>query len=332
MPKITTTALAFLTALALIAIASSSASAAAWFVGGEELPTGSKAALAATAKVDTAFVLSIPKVSLKIACKGTTFGTQSAEIIGTESGKAKSLTFEGCETIEPATGCAIEGQPQSITTVPLNIAVANFTKKPADRLTLQAQTKSTLAEVTFSEKNTCALTGSEPLKGTVTFGVPKGQEASTQQVIEGLGSMENNSLEIAGGKAYVATGAASFTLATSSPFAALGGLQPQKFTYEVSIPKEESLETTVVYKDDEPVFPGTSLIIREEPTLGGEASWTAGTQGTRVCKIDLTLNPNETCTYKAKFSSGAKAKSLPDYFGEVVLDGTTVTLVGNVTS
>ncbi len=217
--KIKVVLTAFLVVLAVNAVATSSASAG-WVVEGTELAEGSKAALATTAKVTTATILSMPSLKTKITCKGSLLKGETAEIIGTTTLKAKSLTFEGCETLEPKTGCELESQPKSIPTNPLvatTVAGATF---PENGLTFTAQTKTVLANIAFKEKNTCALEGEEPVKGAVTLNLPTGEEELSAQTIQGLGSTENNSLEVGGTKAYIENGAAILKLASGNKWRA----------------------------------------------------------------------------------------------------------------
>jgi hypothetical protein len=187
-----------------------------WFVAGSKL--SSSAALATTAKVDSSPTLKI-KVggsSIKVSCKGTILSSVSPEIRATNELKAKSLTFEGCETTEPATGCKLEGQPVSIKTEPIKATDKAGPKSPEARLTFTPQTKKALAALAFSEKNTCAFDESEPLNGAVTLKAPTGQNEEASQAIEGLGSVENNSLELAGNKAVIEGGRTLLKLTSGS--------------------------------------------------------------------------------------------------------------------
>jgi hypothetical protein len=187
---------------------------AVWHVGGAALTTA--AALATTAKVDSAPKLSIVTTggTVQIQCKGTVLKGAKPEIMVVDEGLAESLTFEGCETISP-TKCALAGQPTSIKTNPLR-AFAKTLTKSIDRIAFLPATKKTFAEIPFSETNTCALNETEPINGSVTVGAPTGQEERVEQAIEGLGSVENNSLETAGNKAFLEGGSILLKLASGS--------------------------------------------------------------------------------------------------------------------
>jgi hypothetical protein len=69
----------------------------------------------------------------------------------------------------------------------------------------------------FSETNTCAFNGEEPVTGSLVAGAPTGQLSLLAQALTGLGSTEgNNSLQIASQKAYLDGGKALLTLASDS--------------------------------------------------------------------------------------------------------------------
>jgi hypothetical protein len=200
-------------ALAFSVLVASSASAG-WFLEGAELPAGSKAALASTGKVAETSTLLAPALELAVVCGSSTLDSTSPEIIGENTLKASALKFLACNTTKPTSGCALEVTNQVITTLPLKATVREATV-PADRLLVTPQTKTTLAEIPFSEANTCALAGLQPVKGSLTLNAPTLQEEQAEQPIEGLGSTENNSLELAGGnKIYIDKGKVLLKLAT----------------------------------------------------------------------------------------------------------------------
>jgi hypothetical protein len=208
---------ALVAALTFSAIAASSAPAVAanWFVGGVELAAGATAGLATTAKVDTPILLAIPAAKIKVQCKGGLLGGTSPEIVGTNSGRATALIFEGCETVEPPTKCVLTGQPTNINTEPVKLAVAKGLKAPEDRLTVTPSTKSTFMLLPFSGTNTCAFDAETPVKGAVTMSMPTGESEEAAQALEGVGSLENNSLEAIGFKIFI-TGRALLKLNSGS--------------------------------------------------------------------------------------------------------------------
>lgn len=220
MTKIKLTIMALTGTLALSATAVSSASAA-WFVNGTELTSGRTAALATTATVDSAAVLSVPAVGVEVECKSTILNATKPEILGgTSTGKAESLVFGGCETVKPTSGCELESQPIKITTSPITATASlRAGHAPADLIVFSPQSGKELAEIPFDVTDTCAYAGEEPVKGKVLVNAPTGQSEEELQAIEGLGSAEgNDSLEIGGDKAYLEGGDASLALASCSPW------------------------------------------------------------------------------------------------------------------
>ncbi len=211
------TAVVVLYAVTGLSALGSTPASANWFVGGTELADGSKVGLATTAKVDTAEVTTLPKLKIKVQCNTPTLANVEApEIIGRNEVRAKSIIFEGCATIEPATGCPLEGQPSRVPTEPVKAVLTRGPAAPADRAVLTPQTKTLFAVVLFAEKDICAFEGKEPIQGAVTLALPTGQTEETSQAIEGLGSVENNSLELGGAKMFVERGKALSKLASGS--------------------------------------------------------------------------------------------------------------------
>jgi len=211
------TKIALVTVFAALAlsVAVASASAAEWKVNGTVLK--GSAALATTARVDTDAVLKIvaPGQTVRVLCKGGILSGAKPEINATNKGMAESLTFEGCETVEPATKCVLEGQPVKIKTEPIT-AEAKAGTKGDDKVLFTPLTKKAFATLPFSEHNTCFLNESEPVNGAVTIDAPFGQTESFAQAIEGQGSSENNSLEVAGDKSFIEGGRALLQLASGT--------------------------------------------------------------------------------------------------------------------
>lgn len=210
------------TMLMLFAVFAVSATAAAtasanWFVNGTELTT--TAALSTTAKVDESTKLLVPNLEdLTIECTSSILSGEAPLINGANgTGAAKSLKFETCNTTKPATGCALATKNETIKTSAVSARAFLATTAPADRVLFSPQAGKIFTEVAFNEGNTCALAGLQPVKGAVTIGAPTGQTEELAQAITGLGSVENNSLEIGtGNKAYLVGGSALLTLASGS--------------------------------------------------------------------------------------------------------------------
>jgi hypothetical protein len=230
--------------LAFSGVAASSASAA-WFVEGTELGAGSTAAVATAAVVDESLALLVPAVSdLKIECSASTLDGVSPEIVGGNTAKASSLKFLSCNTTHPASGCALEVTNQAITTLGIN-AAGKEASYPDGKLLVSPQTKNTLANFSFNEANTCAFAGVQPVKGSLTLNAPTLREEKVTQLIEGQGSVENNSLEIgSGNKAFVVGGKVLLKLASEKEFA----LFAPSNLFEWSVAQNKKIVTFTVKK------------------------------------------------------------------------------------
>lgn len=206
--------MALLATFALSAVAASSASAD-WFVEGALLLGLAK--LASTAKVDqnASLLVVTGTTHVTVVCSGSVLSGVGAEIFGRDKGSATSLTFEGCSTTAPVTKCILTNQPTSIKTEPIEATATLGPASPEVRVTFKPKTKNLFASIPFDSSNTCALSAPEPVKGSVTIGAPIGRTESADQPIQGLGSVENNSLEVgAGNKAFISGGKALVRLET----------------------------------------------------------------------------------------------------------------------
>jgi hypothetical protein len=200
-----------LIACAFSAWGATSASAG-WFVGGTQLTTSAR--LATAEVVDEIPTILVPAIEdLSFTCSGGTFDNASPEIIAGNSVKAQALTFLECKTIKPATGCALASE--TIGTVPIT-AVASLGPGEEVRVKYLPQTKSIIAEVEFLDTNSCAFDGLEGVKGSITEGIPKGQLEAATETLVGLGSVENNSLEVANSKIIIKGGRGLVKLASGS--------------------------------------------------------------------------------------------------------------------
>lgn len=208
MPATAKTILAvFLVALATSALAADAASAE-WFVSGTKLTT--TAALATSAVVDTTGTWELPVPKIGVDCEGPLDLKLLLLPPGSFHG---TFTWLHCRAL-PASTCSL-----SSPTIQSESVEGTVTKGPGaseDRATIAPSTKAILATISFAETGGCPLVGEQPVKGSVTLGVPKGQIEEATQAIEGLGSVENNSLEVAGSKVYLEGGRALVKLASAS--------------------------------------------------------------------------------------------------------------------
>lgn len=215
MPAKTKMALtAFLAALALSAIAADAASAE-WFVNGTKLTT-TAAALATSSVLDTPVSWELPVPKVGVDCSGPvdySFG----QVLRGGNLDATTITWLHCLAL-PAGVCSLASTASVIQSEPLTGTLTKGPGASEDRLTIRPVSKAVLATIPFAETEggSCPVSGEQPVKGSVTLSLPKGQVEEATQVVEGLGSVENNSLEVAGDKIYVEGGKALVKLASGS--------------------------------------------------------------------------------------------------------------------
>jgi hypothetical protein len=216
-----TTLLAAAAALALSALLAGPASAG-WFIEGAELGSGHSAALASLPGVDENIILNTPTLGIKVSCKGAIHIT-NGRIAEPETTYADKIMFLDCKTVAPTpTKCNLnEGGSKliSITTRPVLALAAEGSSFPQGRLTLKPETGKVLVEIPFEEGTGCVIEGSQPIKGSVTLNAPTLQEEHVTQPVEGLGSIENNSLELGTSKAYLENGKTLLQLASGKAVA-----------------------------------------------------------------------------------------------------------------
>jgi hypothetical protein len=169
-----------------------------WMAGGKDVPSGTNLQISLVATVHEAPVLNVPSLKIKLSCTG--LDVEEGFIIGGSSlDKAGSLKFLGCKVIEPVSStCVLAEEVIKVSAV---LSKATLFGTLAARILFSPEQGNLFAEVPFSEANTCALSGNEPVKGRVTVAAPLGQDELLLQPIEGLGETENHSLEIAAGNA-----------------------------------------------------------------------------------------------------------------------------------
>jgi hypothetical protein len=192
--------------LALIVMFADTASAS-WFVEGEELLAGASAALASLPTVDESLILNTPGKGIKIECKGAIHLT-NGRIAPPDLAYVGSIQFLSCSTVSPSpTACKLEPSSTSITTTALLALVTGGPSAPEDRLVYKPETGKLLANIPFKEETACALEGKATLNGQVILKALTLGEKHIVQPIEGLGSTENNSLELGtGNKTFVEKG------------------------------------------------------------------------------------------------------------------------------
>jgi len=215
MPRAKLMLAAFAVALALSAIGTASASADSWFVGGTKVGDTAKIALNSKAVVDERAVLNAPGLSLKVSCGGLT--GVGAALIGLDAGEAASLIFSECSEIEPS-NCKV--QPTTVETEPVTaLAVLGLlpnSKTETTFINFKPKSGNVFASITFT--GTCAFAGTQPVNGLVKLEAPGAETEATSHILQGIGSIENNSLQIAGNKAFIEKGKALVSLASGATF------------------------------------------------------------------------------------------------------------------
>jgi hypothetical protein len=178
--------------------------------------TEGDAALTTAAVTDGTIKILVPSVEdLTIECAGSRLDSENLQIEDVDKGFASKLTFLACSTTKPATGCALENQPTAISTNPI-LVLAALRSGEEDKITVTPETGCIFTAISFNEADRCAFDGLEALKGAFTLGVPTGQLELESQTIVGLGSVENNSLDVSTLPAYIVGGRALLKLASGS--------------------------------------------------------------------------------------------------------------------
>jgi hypothetical protein len=191
-----------------------------WFVDGTALTKSTQTlALSTTAQVDESTFFNVPSLKTRLTCTGgpnKMLTVVRPYIQGPNTGGAESLIFEGCSEIEPS-GCHLEVGHEAIETVPVVATLETASKAPEDRMHMAPKTGKIFVNLLF-EKSSCALSGEQPIGGSVVLAVPRGQTELAMQPIAPLGTTENNAIEIAGNKAYLEKGRALLSLASRLPW------------------------------------------------------------------------------------------------------------------
>ena len=198
------------TVLALCVVASASASASQWYVGGKAL-SGSTGLTEAT-KVEESVSFTIVAFNAKITCTSASLEGEKgklADIIAPGSIGIQSLVLKGCTESSPA-HCSV---PTQIETDPLTGQLALGTS-PADTIALTAKGN---VFVTFEiSGGTCAIAGEKPMAGKFTLLAPTGQEEQIEQTLTAQGSNEKPAGTTMAGSPVYLSGKLKVKLASAS--------------------------------------------------------------------------------------------------------------------
>jgi hypothetical protein len=215
-------AAALLAALTLSAVAAGTATADEWFIEGAKLAAGKSAAIATAAPVDEFAKLRIQPGSaseVEVECTGANVIASEAYISSGTGGMAKAVTFEKCSIVKPTTGCALEGQPTTIKTGTLGVTILLVPGAKPTKISVNIHPLSgtTFTSISVAAGSTCLNgEGEKPVKGSVLLLWTGGETEAVTHNIMAQGSVENNSLEVAGNKAIVEGGASLVKLASGS--------------------------------------------------------------------------------------------------------------------
>lgn len=205
-------------AVALSAIAVGSASADEWFVENAKLAAGKSAALATDAPVDQFAKLRIQPGSsseVQIECTGANLVGEEAYISSGTGGMAKSLVFQKCSVVKPTTKCALVGQPTTVATNALGVTTLLAGPNTKVSINIHPLSGTEFTELKFTSTSSC-VAEEAPVKGSVLILSSDGATEAVTHTIMAQGSLENNSLEVAGDKSIIEGGLALVKLASGS--------------------------------------------------------------------------------------------------------------------
>lgn len=185
-----------------------------WFVGGTKTVDTGKVIVSSHWTVGLSFLWTDPGIALHFSCGHVT--STSMALVGLDVSEAEHITFTSCSEIEPST-CKIEPaeiETTAVTTLP-TLALLPGSKKEETFLTFKPKSGNTLASINFT--GSCAFAGEHPINGEVKLVAPGLETEEASHTLAGLGSTEgNNSLELAGQKAFIEGGRALLTLASGA--------------------------------------------------------------------------------------------------------------------
>jgi hypothetical protein len=185
--------------LALCVVASASASAAEWHVGGKSL-TG-KATLSETVKVTENTTITVPALKVKIVCTSAGLsGKEKNAILAPDTLEMEELYFTGCKLSEPTT-CTIE---EEIGTESLAGTLSTVSGSSSeDKLVLEPKAHKTFGSIAFI--GTCTEKGDDPIgNGTLTLLAPSGQTEAAEQTFNSSG--KESGMKLLGDPLYISGG------------------------------------------------------------------------------------------------------------------------------
>jgi hypothetical protein len=296
---------AVLCALSVVAGLAAGSASAEWFTGNTKLATGSKVALNPVGVVEKPEVFAAPSLGLKITCGAEVLTSEAPEIIGPNAFRAKRLSFEDCETTNPAKGCELESQPTTIASLPVKGTETKGAKEPEATLAVEPQSKKTFFEISFKEEDTCALAGAQPVMGKVTLAAPTGGEQLVEQYVEGMGT-KSSGLTIGSTPVYLESGGIGFAVNGLEPFP-IGNIAEPTFPGVTSFPtslvfEKENQIKSITFLD---ANPGSSTHVLAAATIPDlMASYSAFSIYKDGCKgVVLKGRDENTCTIQVEYKN-----------------------------
>jgi hypothetical protein len=187
-----------LAALAAGAIGVSSASAEEWKVEGAPIAAGHSVGLASLPKIDLSLILhfKVGEVSILILCGG--IHLINGRILPPNMDFVEAIDFLNCHTISPTpTNCQLTGGQTTLTLI-ITGPLLSF-QRSLTRALFRPESGKIFTEIPFQEGTSCAVEGAVPVKGELIGGTPTLNESRAEQGLVGLGSEENNNLEVGSG-------------------------------------------------------------------------------------------------------------------------------------
>ncbi len=191
-----------------------------WLISGEEIPAGSRAALATSAKVDEQPKLAAGGVT--ITCSGEVIHLAGASLVAPSSMEAESIEFTSCSVTSGECGLSTS----TIKSVPLH-AETTLDGTSAAKSSFSPKTKTILATIGYTGEK-CALLGTQPVTGKAVALAPTGQEEKTVQLAK---YTSESSLKI-GSSSATLQGSSLLTLASGESWRFGGGEAAAGFEFE----------------------------------------------------------------------------------------------------
>jgi hypothetical protein len=159
--------------LACGAVASASASASSWYVGGAEL--SSPAPVTSSTQVVEGITLEFSNNTIN--CSGLEL--KGGELLAHNGGQVEHMVFTGCILHAGASNCTLSGG--KIESKPLKLEAALGSKSPEDTVVFKPATGKVFAEYSITGASCPLAEEGIEVEGQPAFVLPKGREESAEQ-------------------------------------------------------------------------------------------------------------------------------------------------------